>query len=526
MDFARHQNLHTIIMLRDVIRKWWRCELSFADREGTVVEWAKEGFIPPPNDFCRLSLSSPEGMRRCQQSVQVLHEQFRGPRKLRHAASHECHLGFQIVGAPLYVHGEYQGFFFVEGFCRVAPSPAEAQRLKEKLREVHPAAPELDRAVERIPVFSAADLEKLTDLLEFSVDEISSFEDELSRKDERILNLSTELAQRYAFDNLIGTSPAIQQVFRLLEKVAQSEATVLIQGESGTGKELIARALHYNGPRKEQPLVVQSCAAFNESLLEVALFGQVKGAFPGAHRDQRGLLEAADGGTLYLDGIGELPVTLQVKLLRVFQEGTFTPVGGSVPRQVDVRFICATHRDLEEQVKAGGFREDLYYRVNVIRLVAPPLRERRDDLPLLVDHFLRKHQRSAPRRRVLSEEAQAALAAYGWPGNVRELENEIERLLVLGSDLEVLPAGLLSARIREAGRVGEPTLGALLGQGGNLNEAVERLEREMIGQGLVRTGNNKSQLARELGISRSNLILKIARYALEDPSSPPPEASA
>src|SRR5689334_10956553 len=215
---------------------------------------------------------------------------------------------------------------------------------------------------------------------------------------------------------------------------------------------------------------------------------------------------------------------LQVKLLRVLQEGTFIPVGGTSGREVDVRVIAATHKDLGEMVKKGEFREDLFYRINVIRIQVPPLRERRDDLPILIDHFMRKHRRDGQRARALSSDALQVLQAYHWPGNIRELENEIERLLVLGGDQDVLPGDLISSRIRDAV---SPTSGAAFSGGakanlvlaGKLNDAVEALEKEMISQGLTRTRHNKSRLSRELGISRSNLILKIAKYALDRPGA-------
>jgi transcriptional regulator with PAS, ATPase and Fis domain len=206
---------------------------------------------------------------------------------------------------------------------------------------------------------------------------------------------------------------------------------------------------------------------------------------------------------------------LQVKLLRVLQEGTFIPVGGNHSKEVDVRVIAATHKDLGELVKKGDFREDLYYRINVIRLHLPPLRERREDLAILIDHFLRKHHRENQRTRGLAPEALAILNAYAWPGNIRELENEIERLLVLGGDLDLLPADLISSRIRDAVVPGGATLMPPVRATGKMNEAVEALEREMIQRGLVRTQHNKSRLARELGISRSNLILKISKYGLD-----------
>ncbi len=522
MDYERYQNLHTIVMLRDILKKWWRAELTFADRDGAVIEWAKGQINPPPNDFCRLSLFSKEGFRRCSASVRVLHEKFRASKKLRRSQFHECHLGFAIVGAPLYVNNEYEGMLFIEGFARQELNLRESEQLKAKITEINPGTTDLERALERILTSDDRETEKICDLLEFGANEIANYESELARKDETIATLSTELSDRYRFENIIGRSSAMLEVFRVLEKVCNSDSTVLINGDSGTGKELVARALHYNGPRKDKPFVVQNCSAFNDNLLESALFGHTKGSFTGAIRDKKGLFEVADGGTFFLDEIGDMSPALQVKLLRVLQEGTLTPVGGTQQKHVDVRVIAATHKDLSAMVKRGEFREDLFYRINVIRLQVPPLRDRRDDLPVLIDHFMRKHRKEGQRPRGLADDALRVLQQYHWPGNIRELENEIERLLVLGSDLEILPADLLSSRIRDAvsGTASAEVIGlsrAVQLPQSRLNDAVEALERALIGQGLERTRGNKSRLSRELGISRSNLILKIQKYQLEKP---------
>jgi transcriptional regulator with PAS, ATPase and Fis domain len=525
MDFERHQTLHTIIMLREVIRKWWRAELRFADRHGRVLDWQRGEGAPAANGCCRVSLASKEGLRRCQQSVRQLHEQFQTNRRIRRALVHTCHLQFSLVGAPLYLQDEYEGFLFVEGLLRRPPDGRELELLKARLRELPAGAGEVERAVEQLPVLSESDFEKLADLLEFGASEIASFEAERSRKEEHLQALRPELGERSPFESIIGRSGPMQDIFKLLEKVSNSEATVLINGESGTGKELVARAIHFNGPRKDGPFVVQNCSAFNDNLLESALFGHVRGSFTGALRDKKGLFEVADGGTFFLDEVGDMSPALQVKLLRVLQEGTFLPVGGTQSKEVDVRVIAATHKDLSVMVKRGEFREDLFYRINVIRVQLPSLRERRDDMPLLVDHFLRKHHREHQRTRALSAEAMTLLSSYAWPGNVRELENEIERLLVLGGDLELIPAELISSRIRDAVPVGGAVV-ATARANGKLHEAVETLERDMIHQGLLRTGYNKSRLARELGISRSNLILKIARYGLDKGLPPDPEADA
>lgn len=525
MDYERYQNLHTIVMLRDILRKWWHAELTFADRAGTVIEWSKGNITPPPNDFCRLALFSPEGAGRCSASVRVLHGKLKAAKKLRQAQLHECHLGFTLIGAPLYLDGEYEGMLFVEGFTRGAPAAHEAELLKQKVAELNPGAADLDRAVGRIPVMDERALEKICDLLEFGATEISNFEAEMSKRDETIQTLSSELKDRYRFENIIGTSAAMQEVFRVLEKVCNSDSTVLVNGESGTGKELVARAIHFNGLRKDRPFVVQNCSAFNDNLLESALFGHVKGSFTGAMRDKKGLFEVADGGTFFLDEVGDMSPALQVKLLRVLQEGTFTPVGGTQHRQVDVRVIAATHKDLHQLMKKGEFREDLYYRINVIRIHVPPLRARKEDLPVLIEHFMRKHRREGQRARALAPEALSVLQAYHWPGNIRELENEIERLLVLGGDSELIPADLISTRIGDVvtGATGAAPIGVTRLPKlpvGRLGDAVEQLERELISQGLERTKGNKSRLARELGISRSNLILKIQKFGLEKSSGP------
>src|SRR5260370_19920429 len=260
------------------------------------------------------------------------------------------------------------------------------ETLKKQIPEIGDPPGNVDRAVERIPVRGPAEFEKLTDLLEFGVQEIANYEAEVVQRDQTIRSLSSELSDRYRFENIIGKSGPMLEVFRLLEKVCNSESTVLINGESGTGKELVARAVHYNGPRREKPFVVQNCSAFNDNLLETALFGHVRGSFTGALRDRKGLFEVADEGTFFLDEVGDMAPTLQVRLLRVLQMGTCLPVGGTQLKEVDLRLIAATHKDLSQLVKQGIFREDLFSRINVIRIQWPPLRPRPAPSPSPSDH--------------------------------------------------------------------------------------------------------------------------------------------
>jgi two-component system response regulator HupR/HoxA len=315
----------------------------------------------------------------------------------------------------------------------------------------------------------------------------------------------------YTFDRIIGKSKALQRIFMLLEKIIDSSSTVLIEGESGVGKELICHAIHYNSPRKDKPLVIQNCSGLNENLLESELFGHVRGSFTGAISDKKGLFEVADKGTFLLDEIAEMSPLLQVKLLRVLQEGTFTKVGGIIPQKVDVRIIVATNKNLEQLVKEGKFREDLFYRLNVIKVEVPPLRERKEDIPLLVDYFLEKHAAKWQKKNI-SERALEMLLNYDWPGNIRELENEIEKLVLLSGKQDLITKDMLSIKIKEAG---DASMRKGFRKEGKLKDAIRSLEKEMIMEGLRRNMWNKSRVSKELGISRAGLIRKIQEYGLD-----------
>jgi len=332
-----------------------------------------------------------------------------------------------------------------------------------------------------------------------------------------VSELRSQVRAQRNFGNIIGKSRPMQEVFTLLDKVKDASVPVLILGESGTGKELIARAIHYNSPRKERSFVVQNCSAFNDNLLESELFGHVKGAFTGAVRDKEGLFSVADHGTFFLDELGEMSAALQVKLLRVLQQGTFMPVGGTKERKVDVRLITATNRSLADMVADGSFREDLFYRLNLLTIKLPPLRDRREDIPLLADHFLARFEGERRERRRISAETMRLLTDYPWPGNIRELENEVERCVLMAGDAEVIAPDHLSVHVREGGRVGRKAVAP----SGSLKEAVEALERTMIADALERTGGNKSEAARELGIARSNLIAKAQSYGIAESSKKP-----
>ncbi|HEY7746401.1 MAG TPA: sigma-54 dependent transcriptional regulator [Desulfuromonadales bacterium] len=324
---------------------------------------------------------------------------------------------------------------------------------------------------------------------------------------EENVRLREELSTRVDFAHLVGISDEMQQVFDMVRRVAATEATVLVTGESGTGKELIARAIHNGSERHEGAFVAVNCAAIPAELLESELFGHVKGAFTGAVKDRKGKFELADGGSLFLDEVGELPVELQPKLLRALQEREIEPVGGT-PRRIDVRVVAATNRDLEAAMGEGTFREDLYYRLAVIPVQLPALRQRRSDIPLLVRHFLQKHGGGAAV--TIDAAALAALTAYDWPGNVRELENAVERMLILRRG-DLIGEGDLPPKVRGEGK---PAAGGVLNLPAE-GYPLEELEKEAVLEALRRTGWNQTKAAAFLRIPRHILLYRMEKFGIK-----------
>ncbi|CAN5709252.1 sigma-54 dependent transcriptional regulator [soil metagenome] len=318
--------------------------------------------------------------------------------------------------------------------------------------------------------------------------------------------LRRELNQKYSFIEIIGKSEALQSVFRMVEKVADTNAGILIQGESGTGKELIARSIHFNSQRARQPFLAVNCGALPESLLESELFGHTKGAFTGAAADNKGLFRSADGGTLLLDEIAEMPQSLQVKLLRALQEQEVTPIGSSAAIKFDVRIIAATNKNLEKELAENRFRKDLFYRLNVIEINLPPLRERREDIPLLVKHFIARIAREQNvSEKPIKPEAMSALVNYNWQGNIRELQNAIERAFILSGEeirLENLPPKI-KINLGNNFEMRDPE---------GLRPTLEEMERRYILEILESVGDDKTTAAEILGIDLSTLYRKLKRY--------------
>ena len=317
--------------------------------------------------------------------------------------------------------------------------------------------------------------------------------------------------QRMTFGDIIGNSPAMKAVFAQLSRVVDTRATVCIEGETGTGKELVASAIHYQSSRRDKMFVAQNCATLPENLLESELFGHKRGAFTSADSDKKGLFEIADGGTLFLDEMGEMPVALQAKLLRVLQEGTIRPVGATSEKQVDVRILCATNRDLSAEVAAGRFRQDLFYRLMVFPIKLPPLRERTEDIPALSAHFLRRYaDENHLELPGFTQEALDAMVAYPWPGNIRELENEIQRLIIQAEPGHWIEITDLSPRLRKV----EGTIARIAPKPGTLKDMMDQVERWLLTEALRDHHNNKTKTAVTLGITREGLHKKLAKFGL------------
>jgi two-component system, NtrC family, response regulator HydG len=331
----------------------------------------------------------------------------------------------------------------------------------------------------------------------------------------RTEQLSEQLQERFGFEGIVGQSQPMRRIIQICRQIAPTDATVLIEGESGTGKELIAKALHNNSPRKARNFVALNCAALSEGILESELFGHEKGAFTGALSTRKGRFEHADGGTLFLDEVGDMPMATQIKLLRVIENREIVRVGSNDPRRVDVRLLSATNQKLEELVKSGRFREDLYFRLKVVRIVLPPLRDRREDVPLLTEHCLRRlaaeHSKNVTG---ITPEAQRLLNAYAWPGNVRELLNTLETMVVLAQG-PVLDTGDVPPEIR-------PATGAAPADVFHAGMSLEEAERILIEQTLEWSGGNRQEAAKALGIGQRTLYRKIKQYGFAKPGEQEP----
>ncbi len=478
------EGIAEVAIARDLLRRWWGLELGLTDAAGGAYERTSHATCDAVRGRARHA---------CDAALADVARRFAGQpaaARERGAVTTRCHAGMTIVAAPVFTTTGLYGVVYATGG---RTDTAEVER--GVLATIGGSSDETRALAAAAPALTDLEVTRVADLVSAAAHAV-----------ERTLPaeiLPTAFA--HPFDEIVGDAPAVREVVKLLQKVVKSEATVLIHGESGTGKELIARAIHFHGPRAKKPFVVQNCSAFNDNLLESALFGHVRGAFTGAVKDQPGLFQVADGGTFFLDEIGDMSAALQVKLLRVLQEGTLMPVGGTKPIKVDVRIIAASHKDLAQMVAMKQFREDLFYRVNVLKLTVPPLRERVTDIPRLAQHFVAKHAKGKGSTPRLSQSAIARLVAYPWPGNIRELENEIERMLVLAGDATELTGSMVSTRV--AGAVAAPIR--------PLRDTLVAAEADALVAALGRHQGDRDSAATDLAVTRAYLDARCAALGLD-----------
>ena len=510
MNYEEFERLHVVRRLRQIVGNWWKVQLNFTDVRGFLRGVPQGRFFNPANRVCAFITQNNEGFKDCMGTARQCtstSSEASSPR------SGTCHTGFSTLTIPLRIEGKFMGAVFADGFLMQETAEEQKRQLRIYLKNKFPNdAQALETYIDSLPTMSKKEVEYLTELVDVVIEEVLTLRKTLSESGERLEALSQELSEKWDFGKMVGRSAPMIRLFKLLGRVCESDATILVTGENGTGKEGIARALHFNSKRKKQNFVIQNCGALNDNLLESELFGHVRGAFTSAVKDKKGLFELADRGTLFLDEIGDTSPAMQVKLLRVLQEGTFIPVGGTEQKKVDVRILAATNKNLEQMVKDGTFREDLYYRLNVIPVKVPPLRERKEDIPLLVNKFLDDYAAAtnAPRKK-MSRECLEKLEMHDWPGNVRELHNEVERLCVLAGGDGEIDGELLSDRVRSKKEEKFPGLRV----DGKLKDAIEELERKMIYDCLIRENWNKSRAAKILGISRAGLIMKCEKFELD-----------
>jgi two-component system response regulator HupR/HoxA len=509
VNWDEFEHIHVIKKLKEILNTWWSIDVIFTDDRGHIRGMnEKTKFV---NSSVKFFTDKPQAMDNLTEFVNKCIDEVRQSGSKFSVKEWDL-AGFDVAVFPIIIENDFVGAAVALGFFKDASDTNRVNTLKQKLGAAGASSDLIEKSALTVRHMRDDQRDHFTDLVDLVAQEVVTLHLEISSREDRITELNKELGSRYKYDAMIGKSKPMQSLYALMDKIKGSDTTVLIQGENGTGKELIAKSIHFNSNRKDKAFVIQNCSAFNDNLLESELFGHVKGSFTGAIKDKKGLFEMADKGTFFLDEIGDTSPTMQVKLLRVLQEGTFMTVGGTELKRVDVRIIAATNRDLKEMVEKGTFREDLYYRLNVINIRVPPLRERKEDIPLLIDYFLDKAHKEGHPKKLMTKRALEKIYDYVWPGNIRELQNEIERLVVLTGEENKVTADVLSTRILEATEKGKIQGARVTGK---LKDALEELEREMIKDGLRRTGWNKSKLAKELGISRAGLIMKVEKYGLD-----------
>lgn len=508
------KKLHVVSKLEAILGNWFGVEMFYTDAHGKVCSDHTNKDYSFKSHFMKVQMQTNYGHEFLAEDIEKMVEKLSsGKEEVVIYQSYFKHV--KGVAFPVKFEGEFAGAVFVYPFVLDTATSAEMDELKKQMIECGSSPADAEMACEKIKKMWPREMEYVKELTGLLAEEMVAFHEEITKRENQIHELSSQVGEKYRYHAMVGKSKKMQAIYALLEKISNSESSVMIQGENGTGKELVAKAIHFYSPRKDKMFLAVNCSAFNDNLLDSELFGHVKGSFTGAVKDKKGLFETANGGTLFLDEIGDTSLSMQVKLLRVLQEGTYLPVGATAPKKVDVRIVAATNKNLKEMMAKGEFREDLYYRINVININLPALRERHEDIPLLMDYFLKKRcDESGKALKTYSKKCMEKMLDYPWPGNVRELENEVERLVVLSADEKSIGPENLSPRILDWGATAEPAFKGVNTEG-TLKDALEQLEIMMIREGLKRCNFNKSKLAKELDISRASLIMKVEKYGLD-----------
>lgn len=506
MYWTNIDSTHVITKLKSLLKSWWNIEVLLVDNNGAIHSTDQQSILQHLSPV----LTHKTFLKKIESINLIALKELKHLNK-SYVHKDASHMGLESLHLPIKANKEVLGSVVAIGFKN------EVSDIKNTLKYLSLSAKQLDNLSSNLSTISNLEDNHLVDILNSIAEEIQLVYTELSSK-EKILSEITKEDSIFRYGDMIGASKKMKELYGVLDKIKLADSNILIQGENGTGKELIAQSIHKNSQRKNKTFIIQNCSALNDNLLESELFGHVKGSFTGAHVDKKGLFEVANNGTFFLDEIGDTSPSMQVKLLRVLQDGTFISVGGTEIKKTNVRVIAATNKNLEQMVKEGTFREDLYYRLNVISLQAPPLRERSLDIPILVTYFLNQQMKKTKKNVLMSKVAVDKLQHYAWPGNVRELQNEIERAVVLCSSIGKINVENLSPKIIHHTNdtvLENKTVNEISHFSGKLKDALASLEKQIIQEGLRKTGGNKSRLSKELGISRANLIMKVEKYGLE-----------
>lgn len=484
LHWKLYRHFHVVRNLRSLVGKWWNSDIFFLDNEKNLITFFNEKYFYNSivsSVFKNLSLN--------QNLTEFLHQKTITSKQVQLLEWDK--MGLNILAIPVFSGRTWKGLIGVMGFVM---SQEQKDRVYSLIKRYHFSEKE------DIRIVSKEDL--------FYMEEIAvSLAQEIILAQESEKKETKENFSNFLYKNMIGHSLIMKNLFILLEKIKNTDSSILIQGENGTGKELIAQAIYQNSFRKNEAFVIQNCSALNDNLLESELFGHVRGSFTGAIQNKKGLFELADRGTLFLDEVGDTSVLMQAKLLRVLQDGVFFPVGSVVEKKVNVRIISATNKDLRAMIKNKTFREDLYYRLNVINIKVPALRERKQDIPLLADYFMLKACKGE--KKIFDSHVMNHFMTYPWPGNVRELQNEIQRLAVLSQSKTYISQDLLSEKFFDKQELD------VFSQTEGLKSAIKKMEEQMISRCLKEENWNKTRVAKKLGISRAALISKVKNYDLE-----------